>query len=209
MSGEYGSTTYRPHLHYIFFGLHLEDVKNTGKTNFRGEPYYTSEELEWCWSDIKKGTKEKTKKGFVTLGRVTSDSCEYVARYVMKKHKGLDADIYEKLGIVPEFCCMSRRPGLGKEYFDENFQSIYKTDKIVVPTLSGAYTAKVPAYYDTLLERIDPDRYAETKGLRKIRQIESDEFAKYLLPFLSDEQRYATLENKLNHKVVVKKESKL
>lgn len=205
-SGEYGSESYRPHIHYIFFGLKLDDIKFY-KRNWRGDSYYTSEKLSDCWTEIKPGTKKKVKKGFVVVTRISTETCEYVARYALKKQKGKTAKMYEDLGIVPEFFCMSRRPGIGKQYFDENIEEIYKNDKIVLPSQSGAFTTKVPKYFDSLLERIDPYRLAEIKGNRKINAIETGEHKEYVDPFLDEELIYKNREESIKDSIIWKKES--
>lgn len=196
-SGEYGDTTYRPHFHYIFFGLHLDDLEVIGR-NWRGELYYESPTLDRIWN-----------KGFVTVGNLDFDSCEYVARYVMKKQKGEGAKVYEDLGIVPEFCVMSRKPGIGKEYFDENYEHLYQTDEIILPSSDGVFSSKVPRYYDSLLERIDPYRIAETKAQRKDRASEARRTRESLFPFIDEEDIFSARDRQLKQKATVLKKGNL
>lgn len=110
--GEYGDKTGRPHYHLILFGLPELPLKLRGRDKL-GFPVYNCDLFDQCW-----------KKGFAVVGEVTFESCAYVARYVMKKQTGDKADIYHRLCIVPEFVEMSRRPGIGKLWYDE-----FKYDK--------------------------------------------------------------------------------
>lgn len=93
LGAEYGDTTRRPHYHLIVFGLGLAD----------------RQQIEDCWG-----------KGFVYLGSVTFDSACYVASYTLKKLTGERSAEYSRLGIIPEFSLMSRRPGIGYSYVESN-----------------------------------------------------------------------------------------
>lgn len=85
LAGEYGEQTKRAHMHLILFGLGPEDR--------------TVIEKAWPY-------------GFVQVGNVSPSSIAYVARYCVKK-LFKDSKEYERLGLVPEFCLMSRNPGIG------------------------------------------------------------------------------------------------
>lgn len=139
--GEYGSDTHRPHYHIIVFGLELNDLKIL-KTNFRGEIYYTSPTIEKCW-----------KKGYSLVCDVTWDTCAYVARYVTKKLNGkLAKEVYEDFNLQQPFSLMSRRPGIAAQYFYDNYEHIYRYDRINLSTASGGKSFKPPRYYDKLYD---------------------------------------------------------
>lgn len=82
MCGEYGEETNRPHYHYIIFGLDFSD-KYVHAVNFRGDLKYRSPMLEKIWT-----------KGNSEIAEVNFETCAYVARYIMKKHFGADADFF-------------------------------------------------------------------------------------------------------------------
>lgn len=85
LAGEYGEQSKRSHFHAILFGLGPEDRSV----------------IEKAWPN-----------GFVQVGTVSPSSIAYVARYCTKKlYK--DGKEYEQLGLEPEFCLMSRNPGIG------------------------------------------------------------------------------------------------
>lgn len=166
MCGEYGydETQFnkigRPHFHACIFNHDFTD-KTLWKT-INGVKIYTSEQLAKLWP-----------KGFSTVGDVNFKSAAYVARYVMEKINDDRAeDHYQRLcletgdyvPIEPEFTNMSRRPGIGKGWWDK-FKSDLDKDFITI----GGVKHKPPSYYDTQLEKIDPDELRKRKTTRKER----------------------------------------
>lgn len=164
--GEYGDNTYRPHYHLIIFGLHLEDLV-LWKSSLQGHSYYTSDSLQAVWSD--RGSNGKgicSPLGYVVVGNVTWDTCAYTARYVMKKLVGDESSFYDDFNIEKPFVLMSRKPGIGHDYYVSH-PDIYDYMTINIPTSSGGKKFMPPKYFDTLFERDDPFRYAELKEIRK------------------------------------------
>ena len=149
--GEYGSVSARPHYHMIAFGLHLDDLVKYKDT--RAGTLYNSAFLDKIWG-----------QGHVVIGSVTYESCAYVSRYIMKKQKGNNADVYSYYNIVPDFVNMSRNPGIGNLYFCENFREIYQNDRIV---LSGGKCVTPPRYFDSLMEAIDEELMEDVKLKRR------------------------------------------
>jgi hypothetical protein len=154
-SGEYGNETFRPHYHLIIFGLHLDDLVPFGKSEL-GFQYYRSPLLESKW-----------KFGFSGVSHVTWETCAYVSRYVTKKLKGQAADCYEALGIEPEFCLMSRKPGLAAKYYEEHGNYIYEYDEINIDGGSRGLTMKPPKYFDWKYDLDNPQRMGEIKAARQ------------------------------------------
>lgn len=150
MCGEYGSNTFRPHLHEICFGLRLDDLKFY-KYNKQGQPLYTSEFLSKIW-----------KKGFVIVGEVTWETCAYVARYVTKKLKGQSGEFYQIHNIVPPFTLMSRKPGIARKYYEEH-PDFFDCSYISIATDDGGRKIYPSRYYKSLLEVDDPERFADLK----------------------------------------------
>lgn len=152
-AGEYGDITNRPHYHAIIFGFDFDD-KKLYKLSKMGFPYYISDELDRIW-----------KLGQCTVANVSFDTCAYVARYVVKKLNGeLGREKYE--GIEKEFCCMSRRPGIGADWFAKYHADVYPYDEVVICDNGRTRLIKPPRYYDNLygdcdsvsLERIKEKR---------------------------------------------------
>lgn len=154
MCGEYGSDTLRAHYHAIIYGLHIPDLKFY-KQNFNGDNLYTSEWLSDLWHN----------KGYVIIGGVTWESCAYVARYIMKKQTGKNAP-YEKLGILPEYVAMSRRPGIGRAYYDEHKKEIYENEFIHISTTKGGKKLRPSRYYDKLYDADFPEDFEKIREKR-------------------------------------------
>lgn len=157
--GEYGTINKRPHYHVLLFNCGFPDRLRIGE-NKRGEVLYTSAELRSLWN-----------MGFNVIGDVTFDSAAYVARYVIKKVSGKDAgkhyEVIDGYGVVyeriPEFAVMSRRPGLGSEYYERYGSEVRAHDSVVV----NGHEVRPPRFYDTRTEVIDEKRLNEIKRKRK------------------------------------------
>lgn len=147
--GEYGENFQRPHYHAIIFNLPITPDKLKLHTiNENYQAIYECQELEKIWG-----------KGFVSLGEVTFSSCAYVARYITKKQKGVEAyEEYLKKGQIPEFVRMSRKPGIGTEYYNLNKDKIYTDDSILQHTCKNTVLqVKPPRFYDKKLKETDPE----------------------------------------------------
>lgn len=154
--GEYGEKNSRPHYHAIIFGMDFEDKE---LFQVRDEiRLYTSETLAKLWP-----------YGFVTIGEVTMESCAYVARYVTKKIKGKDAEKHyirwhsltgEGVPIKPEYATMSRKPGIGRSWFEKYKADVYPHDYVVV----NKYEIRPPRYYDNLLSEEELEKIKEKRA---------------------------------------------
>jgi hypothetical protein len=191
MCGEYGENLEHskngklghPHYHACIFNHDFADKRLF--RNRDGTRLYTSETLSKLWP-----------YGFSTIGDVTFESAAYVARYVLKKQLGknanefyehLDVDTGELIKLKPEFTTMSRRPGIGKPWYDK-YKSDLKKDFIT----SRGVKMKPPKYYDSQLEIENPSEYENLKTERKKNAIENE------IP-----DKYARLEDA--HKIKLKK----
>lgn len=154
--GEYGSEGGRPHHHAIIFGYDfIEDRKLLTLSN--GLPVYRSPLLEELWPF-----------GFSSIGEVTFESCAYVARYIMKKQTGKGSDDFYK-GKVPEYVTMSRRPGIGKGFFDLYGASIYANDSLVI---RDGLKVRPPRYFDQLYEANHQEQFQKVKERREQKRDE-------------------------------------
>lgn len=149
--GEYGSRLGRPHYHAIIYGHDFPD-----RVLWKVKPYpvYTSEELSKLWPF-----------GFSTVGHLTQESASYVARYTLKKVYGKDKKKYYG-DKHPEYITMSKRPGIGKLWYEAFKSDIYP---------EGVYVSKTgvkqspPKYYDRLYELENPKQMAKIKLQRRKR----------------------------------------
>ena len=155
--GEYGKRKGRPHYHAILFNFDFED--RVAEEFRNGHQYYSSPSLDDLWG-----------KGIARIGEVTLESCGYVARYVNKK---LDDDVrYEildletgEISLKPrEYATMSRRPGIGRLWYDRfALGDVYPHDRVVYK----GKELRPPRYYDSLFQIDDPVSFEEIKRKRK------------------------------------------
>ena len=174
-AGEYGSewqqlgggemvpiegTIGRPHYHAIIFNHDFEDKIFYSKRN--DVPLYISPKLQKIWG-----------KGFSSVGTVTFESAAYVARYIMKKVTGDQADSHyqqvpateeflklrvspftgEIYPILPEYTTMSRKPGIGKDWIDKYMDEVFPDDFVVVK----GKKMPVPQYFRQIYQERDPE----------------------------------------------------
>lgn len=160
--GEYGERFGRPHYHALLFNCDFDDKRLFSERN--GQKVYSSEVLSKLWPF-----------GFSVIGEVTFESAAYVARYVMKKVTG------EKAGAHygnrrPEYTTMSRRPGIGKSWFDKYRSDVFPVDRVFARGVSS----RPPRYYDNLLGAEDASTLAlikierEKNGFRTVEDVLSD-----------------------------------
>lgn len=152
--GEYGDNTYRPHYHLILFGFDFRSDRRLYKMSNAGFPYYISDTLNKLWSF-----------GYCLVADVSFDSCAYVARYVTKKLNGKAGKLkYE--GIQPEFVNMSRRPGIGADWFAKYAGDVYPYDRVIIVDNDKVRKLRPPKYYDKLYDAINHDEMELIKEKR-------------------------------------------
>lgn len=168
MAGEYGDKTLRPHYHAILFNLFIPDLKPY-KQNFNGDWLYTSEWLNQFWITPKDDIYKRPpgQLGFIVIGAPDWESIAYTSRYVCKKLNGDYADIYEKFNVEPEFSLMSRKPGIGRQFYEDNKFHLYDQDKFYLEGKNGSRPFTIPRYYRDLYFDEFPDRADMIKNQNK------------------------------------------
>lgn len=157
IAGEYGEQTLRPHYHAIIYGIGLSDIDDCipfGRNDL-GQSYYISEKFQKIWS-----------LGNVLLADVSWKTCAYVARYVVKKQTGENKKIYEIRNVIPEFCLMSRRPGIGAEYLEKNPDCL-DLKSINLSTPQGGVKISIPKYYLKKYQSTNPLEYVKMMEERR------------------------------------------
>lgn len=149
MCGEYGDKNLRPHYHAILFNFNFPDLKVI--SNRSGYKLWTSEGLSSIWTF-----------GFHTIGEVSFESSAYVARYILKKHDKKDYGNAEK-----EFVLMSRKPGIGLEFYKKWKSDIYPLDAVFIQREGKLVQMKPPRYYDNKLELDSFQTFMDVKRRRK------------------------------------------
>jgi len=142
--GEYGNETQRPHHHALLFNCAFHDRTLWRKNG--DYALYRSEELEklWPW-------------GHSEIGEVNQATAGYVAGYTTKIKET------KSKNKVPEYLTMSRRPGIGRLWLEKYITDVYPSDEII--TKKGT-RLKPPRYYDTQLEKLNPQLHEKLKGAR-------------------------------------------
>uniref|UniRef100_A0AAU8B1Y7 Replication initiator protein n=1 Tax=Dulem virus 119 TaxID=3145596 RepID=A0AAU8B1Y7_9VIRU len=173
--GEYGPKTMRPHYHFIVFGLVLDDLEVYSRSQ-QGYKYYTSKKLNSCWSfparnmlgeyNNPNSPNNSTPAGYIVVGNVTWETCAYTARYMTKKLNGPEAQFYSDFNLVPPCSFMSRKPGIGRQYYDDH-PDLFEHEFIHVSTEKGGKSFKPPKYFERLFELDEPEISSELKATRK------------------------------------------
>ena len=181
-AGEYGEKRQRCHFHAIVYDLPLDpkELHPNGVSEL-GHVTYRSDYLERKWQH-----------GNVIVGRVTTESCAYVARYTLKKAKEMWQNDFTNR--VRPFVRMSRNPGIGKTYLEAH-PEIFDVSRFPIPTQKDKpFMCAHPRYYLKYLKEVDEDRYNEIKFDRAVAGISAYENAcKNELPYL-DQLRYKELD---------------
>ncbi len=158
--GEYGEDFNRPHYHACIFGFAFPDRVFFKEVN--EQRLFVSDFLADVWSH-----------GFCTVGDVSFLSAGYVARYCLKKRNGSVADDHywkvdelsgECVQVAREYSTMSRRPGIGSEWFARFGSDVFPCDEVV----TRGFPSKPPRFYDGLYEIKDPEGYERVKRARVV-----------------------------------------
>lgn len=163
---EYGDELKRPHHHACIFGHAFLDTEIFRESE--GIITYYSPQLEKLWGH-----------GFCTTSDLTLQSAAYVARYCMKKitlsqtslekhraHYETTCPITGEIkSLLPEYATMSRKPGIGKNWYERYHSDIFPNDT----TIYKGKHIKTPRYYENLLRFSDEIMFLEIKERRKLQ----------------------------------------
>jgi len=159
--GEYGEDKLRPHYHACIFGLDWHEDWKVHPRKKGKKPLWTSGRLSRLWGN-----------GFSTIGSLSFDSAAYVGGYCVKKKTGKEAaKEYERLDVAtgeitqvkPTYATMSRNPGLGHDWYQKYHADVYPGDFVV----QKGVKFRPPTYYDTLLEKSNPELWREIQEKRQ------------------------------------------
>lgn len=138
---EKGETFGRFHFHVIIFNFAFPDLEFY---QMHGQhPYYRSKSLERLWPF-----------GFSYVGEAHPNNISYVARYVEKKQSE-DPD-------PNEFILMSRRPGIGRPWFDSHQDELKRLYKVYGKFAHDGCLP--PKYFDEVMKKLDPVYYGKVKA---------------------------------------------
>lgn len=150
--GEYGDKNHRAHFHACIFGWYPapDDIYEIGDRK------YASHLVDRTWG-----------MGRTSVDELNAASAAYVARYCLKKITGslaqewyLDPETGEL--CIPECAVMSRRPGIGRSWYEKHSEEVFPSDKIY---FSGGLVTP-PKYYFNLLKQVNPSLAEEVATTR-------------------------------------------
>jgi len=166
MAGEYGTDNRRPHYHACIFGWRPKDLENQYVTG-TSEIYY-SKELDKLWG-----------KGFTSVGDVTFESAAYIARYIMAKITGQQAEEHyqhiepstgEIVRLKPEYNRMSLNPAIGKRWLDKYETDVYPQGEVLTRNIK----TKSPKYYDKQYKKNDKQKFKQGETDNTYDQLKAD-----------------------------------
>jgi hypothetical protein len=187
MAGEYGSKSLRAHYHIILFNFEFIDKQPDEHTPVGklGHEIWQSPTLTKLWG-----------KGKANFGSVTPESCNYVARYAMKKVTStMDPDYYKRYRVVetidpetgellfeneeyevhPEFSAMTTQPGIGYFFYQKYQADIINNDLYNLRALPGNPLAAVtPRYYHKQLAKKDDELHDQVKAALTDRALKAE-----------------------------------
>ena len=166
MAGEYGKDPTqihrigRPHFHALIFGWDFPD-KYEIQDSARGHQLYRSPFLEGTWT-----------KGYSSVGQLTRESAQYVAKYTLKKVNGDQAENHylrldplsgEIVKLQPEFMRCSNQPGIGRTWLAK-----YQSDCAKGFITMDGKKFPVPDYYVQRLEEPYATQYETNNEVNQI-----------------------------------------
>lgn len=172
LAAEYGELKSRPHYHIIFYGYDFGKDDTFVRYSWKQRKNVILHHnffLQNLW-----------KFGEVVVDDVTYQSCNYVARYVVKKHHNYNknqkkydiaSSIYQ--GRLPEYCRQSNRYGLGYDYFVLNAKKIISDKRLYFKNIKGEVKdVALPNYFKNLIKRFYPVEYRKMLREAEARQLE-------------------------------------
>lgn len=163
-AGEYGETNGLPHYHIILYNTPFpSNTFHTPKLKYGKYYYYQNTILQECWP-----------LGFSDISEASWNNIAYTARYITKKLNGTELLwVYAQTGHEKEFYGCSNKPGIGYKYYEAHKEDIYDQDQVLVKNLKGSHWVKPPKYFDTLLERENPEKWEEIQEKRRWEQVQA------------------------------------
>lgn len=161
LAGEYGTKTQRPHYHAILFGVSVNDIPDLSYRGSNVELGYSTYSSQ-TWADL-------WSHGHILLTEVTAKTCNYVARYVLKKQMDIDDYGFDPHGRIPCYNVSSRKPGIGMKRIEELLDS--GISQVTHVDSSGELTIGLPSKaLQRLAERYknegDYERYSQMQAAR-------------------------------------------
>jgi len=143
VSYEYGSQTYRPHMHAIIFGwepCNQKFLKNT----LSGHPLFTSDDVSKIW-----------KHGFHSIGAANEKTAYYIASYALSGR--IRTITHPRTGetiTISDTMDVSKRPAIGLNYLLHNARQLVDSGG----SMPRYYVKKLQQFHPTLHQRFEDER---------------------------------------------------
>nr|WEW54488.1 MAG: replication initiation protein [Microvirus Sku122] len=150
---EYGPKTKRPHYHMILFTNVELLITNIGKTKIQND------------NGINDLILEKWGLGNIGISKFESACAAYVARYTLKKIN-TEKQPWSKFDkLEKEKIYMSKRPAIGYQYINKNFENIKENRYKVIPKTNDPNFWLPKTYYN----RLKKDNYLTDKQIENLK----------------------------------------
>lgn len=161
VSYEYGTKTFRPHMHAIIFG-YTPPSQSFERATPSGSKLYTSPEIEKLWN-----------KGFHSIGEANEKTAYYIATYALKgKEREISHPDTGESITIRDSMNVSKRPAIGLNFLMENAQQLVDSKK----PLPRYYQKKLEIHFPELHD-IYQERVQENLSVRG----DEEAYAKYII----------------------------
>lgn len=132
VSYEYGTKTFRPHMHAIIFG-YTPANQVLERTTESGSKLYVSEEISKLWD-----------KGYHSIGEANEKTAYYIASYALKgkEREIMHPDTGETI-TIRDSMTVSKRPAIGADYLHKNYKQLVDSEtplpRFYIKTLEKPY----------------------------------------------------------------------
>lgn len=166
---EYGSDYGRPHFHACIFSYNFSDRVIDSRSEF-GSVNYRSPLLEKLWPF-----------GYSSVAELNQATAAYCARYIVKKQKDNDDEIYSDYDVVnvdtgeltkrnKELIRMSLKPGIGFAFYEKYCSDMFPNDLFVD---AQGKVGLPPKFYLEKLKKSDPEMHERVINRRIERGIDN------------------------------------
>ncbi len=159
VSYEYGTKTFRPHMHAIIFGYTPPNQK-LERTTASGSKLYISDEIGKLWN-----------KGFHSIGEANEKTAYYIASYALKgKEREIMHPDTGETTTIRDSMTVSKRPAIGADYLHKNYRQLVDSGeplpRFYIKTLEKPYKPNFTLDLKTRLKLFkltkDKQHYAST-----------------------------------------------
>lgn len=148
-TGEYGDQFGRKHYHGIIFNHSFSDMYHTGSFSAKGNPIYSSKELEAIWG-----------KGNVQCEALTFDLALYLGKYITDGWDDEPHLVDPETGLVRKKSYSRSSHGIGLSWLKKHYKSVLGAGAIVLDDRRSP----IPRYFKKKMAELWPIAYAKYRS---------------------------------------------